>query len=108
MLINLLDNAIKFSLRGASIDVCVAEADGMVSIAIADHGTGIAPEDLSRIFERFYKSDRSRHSGGTGLGLAIAKHIMSAHGGQLTAKSEVGKGSVFTVSLPVAEGSSPT
>jgi two-component system, OmpR family, phosphate regulon sensor histidine kinase PhoR len=103
VLINLLDNAIKFSPRGGSVEVCAGEADGTVSIAVADHGAGIAPEDLSRIFERFYKSDRSRHSGGTGLGLAIAKHIMSAHGGQLTATSEVGKGSVFTVSLPVTE-----
>ena len=105
VLINLLDNAIKFSPRGAAIDVCAREVDGEVSIAVADHGTGIAPEDLSRIFERFYKSDRSRHSGGTGLGLAIAKHIMTAHGGQLTATSEVGRGSVFTVTLPVTEGS---
>jgi two-component system phosphate regulon sensor histidine kinase PhoR len=105
VLINLLDNAIKFSPRGESIDVCAREVDGEVSIAVGDHGTGIAPEDLSRIFERFYKSDRSRHSGGTGLGLAIAKHIMTAHGGQLTATSEVGQGSVFTVTLPVTEGS---
>src|SRR6476661_5322402 len=108
VLINLLDNAIKFSPRGAAIDVCAREVDGEVSIAVADHGTGIAPEDLSRIFERFYKSDRSRHSGGTGLGLAIAKHSMTPHGGQSTATSEVGRGSVFTVTLPVTEGSATT
>jgi two-component system phosphate regulon sensor histidine kinase PhoR len=74
----------------------------MVVFTVKDTGTGIAPDLLPRIFERFYKVDRSRSSGGTGLGLSIARHMVEAHGGHIWAESEVGKGSTFNFSLPVA------
>jgi two-component system phosphate regulon sensor histidine kinase PhoR len=67
---------------------------------VRDQGAGIESAELARIFERFYKSDESRQSGGSGLGLAIAKHIIAAHGGQITATSELGRGATFTISLP--------
>jgi signal transduction histidine kinase len=75
-----------------------------VTIAVQDTGPGIAPEHLPHLFERFYRTDSARaaDSGGTGLGLAIVKEIAVAHGGEVRAESEFGKGSVFTVTLPVA------
>ena len=103
VLINLMDNAIKFSPRGGEVTLAWQKADAGVEIEVTDAGPGILPEDLPRIFERFYKSDRARGSSGTGLGLAIAKHIMAAHGGELTVSSVYGKGSTFTVRLPAAE-----
>jgi two-component system phosphate regulon sensor histidine kinase PhoR len=105
VLVNLLHNAIKFSPRGARIEVCAREVDGGIAISVRDCGVGILPEDLPRIFERFYKTDRARQSGGSGLGLAIAKHIVSAHGGQIAAESVYEKGSTFTVTLPVSDRS---
>jgi two-component system phosphate regulon sensor histidine kinase PhoR len=105
--VNLLGNAIKFSPRGGEIEICVRPSGSDVEIAVQDHGSGILPEDLSRIFERFYKSDRARQSTGSGLGLAIAKHIVTAHGGSISAQSEYGKGSIFTVVLPTSERSAP-
>ena len=71
---------------------------------VSDTGTGIAREDLSRIFERFYKADRARTSKGTGLGLAIAKHIVEAHGGKIWAESREGKGSTIYFTLPITTG----
>jgi two-component system phosphate regulon sensor histidine kinase PhoR len=97
---NLLANAIKFSPIGSEVLISAGFDDNGVWISVQDHGEGILPEDLPRIFERFYKSDRARISGGTGLGLAIAKHIVGAHGGTLSAESEFEKGSLFTVRLP--------
>jgi two-component system, OmpR family, phosphate regulon sensor histidine kinase PhoR len=102
--VNLLGNAIKFSEPGASIEISVhrAEAPSATAIAVRDHGCGIPPEHLPRVFERFYRVDkaRSRKQGGTGLGLAIVKHIAQAHGGRVTVASEAGKGSLFTLYLP--------
>jgi two-component system phosphate regulon sensor histidine kinase PhoR len=102
--LNLLDNAIKFSEPGSSIEISVhrAEAPSATAIAVRDHGCGIPPEHLPRVFERFYRVDkaRSRKQGGTGLGLAIVKHIAQAHGGRVTVASELGKGSLFTIYLP--------
>ena len=101
VLINLIHNAIKFTPPGGKVMVsAVAGPDG-VRVAVADTGEGIARDDLPRIFERFYKADRSRASGGTGLGLAIAKHTMQAHGGRIWAESAgPGRGAVFTLVLP--------
>jgi two-component system phosphate regulon sensor histidine kinase PhoR len=100
---NLLDNAIKYSEVGNSVDVKIVKNKGEVAVEVNDHGPGIAPEHLPRIFERFYRVDkgRSRELGGTGLGLAIVKHIIQAHGGRVTVESTLGKGSTFTLYLPI-------
>jgi two-component system phosphate regulon sensor histidine kinase PhoR len=101
---NLLDNAIKYSDPGTTVEVEAAgNTDGVV-IRVIDHGCGIAPEHLPRLFERFYRVDkgRSRELGGTGLGLAIVKHIAQAHGGHVRVESTLGKGSIFTLHLPKA------
>jgi two-component system phosphate regulon sensor histidine kinase PhoR len=103
VLLNLLHNAVKFSPDGGDVTVRVRDADGIVSIAVEDHGIGVARADQVRIFERFYKADRARvRGGGTGLGLSIARHIVEAHGGRIWLASEEGSGSTFTVDLPVA------
>jgi len=100
VLINLIHNAIKFTPSGGAIRVNASLADGQVCLSVVDNGTGISPRDIPRVFERFYKADRSRSSGGTGLGLAVAKHIVQAHGGRIWVESEEGKGSKFTFTLP--------
>ncbi len=102
---NLLHNALKFTNSGGSIRLAAyAEASPIneVVVLVEDNGTGIAAEDVDRIFERFYKSDRARTRslGGTGLGLAIAKHLVEAHGGRIWVKSKLGKGSTFSFTLP--------
>jgi len=77
------------------------EAEGAVVFAVSDTGVGIPSDDLPRVFERFYRVDRSRAGSGTGLGLSIAKHIVEAHGGRIWAQSREGQGSVFYFSIPV-------
>ena len=101
VLTNLLHNAVKFTSPGGKIMVRARSCDEMIAIEVIDTGVGIAPDDLERVFERFYKSDQSRHSAGTGLGLAIAKHIVLAHGGTIGVRSELGVGTTFTVELPI-------
>ena len=104
VMINLLDNAIKYSSEGGKA-IISARVDGSVlQIDISDTGMGISEKDLPRIFERFYRVDkaRSRELGGTGLGLSIVKHIVSAHGGQVWVKSELGHGSTFSFTIPLA------
>jgi two-component system phosphate regulon sensor histidine kinase PhoR len=101
-LVNLVDNALKYSGDATEIVVSArVEADDVV-IAVRDDGRGIAPMHLPRLFERFYRVDkaRSRNLGGTGLGLAIVKHIAQAHGGEVTAASTLGEGATFTIRLP--------
>ena len=100
---NLLSNAMHYSPEHTRVAVTVRRRDGVVEIAVADQGQGLAPEDLERIFERFYRVDRarSRATGGTGLGLAIVKHACSNHGGEVKVWSAVGEGSTFTMRLPV-------
>ena len=100
--VNLLDNAIKYSEPNSAIHLTANLSDSEVKIIVEDQGIGIAKKHLSRLFERFYRVDkaRSRKLGGTGLGLAIVKHIAQAHGGQVTVKSTAGKGSTFTIHLP--------
>jgi len=99
---NLVHNAIKFTPVGGKVDVSARLEGDQVVVAVRDTGVGISAQDLSRIFERFYKADRARSGAGTGLGLAIAKHIVQAHGGRIWAESTEGKGSTFFFSLPTA------
>lgn len=102
--VNLVHNGIKFSPGGGDVTVSVRVHEGLVAIAVEDHGIGIPAEVRGRIFERFYKVDRARPrgAGGTGLGLAIARHIVESHGGRIRVESEEGSGSTFFVELPVA------
>jgi two-component system phosphate regulon sensor histidine kinase PhoR len=99
---NLLDNAVRYTPPGGRITVGLAVDDGRVHLRIDDTGIGIPSRDLPRIFERFYRVDRarSRETGGTGLGLSIARHVVERHGGRIRARSELGQGSSFTVTLP--------
>jgi two-component system phosphate regulon sensor histidine kinase PhoR len=103
-IVNLLDNAIKYSDAGDTIHVKAARTHGEMIVQVIDHGCGIDRDHLPRLFERFYRIDkgRSRKMGGTGLGLAIVKHIMHAHAGTVEVNSAPGKGSVFSLHLPPA------
>jgi two-component system, OmpR family, phosphate regulon sensor histidine kinase PhoR len=101
VMVNLLDNAIKYTDDAGKIAVRMRIEGTMLLVEVADTGSGIAEEHLSRVFERFYRvdRDRSRAVGGTGLGLAIVKHIVEAHGGTIAVKSELGRGSTFYFTL---------
>jgi two-component system, OmpR family, phosphate regulon sensor histidine kinase PhoR len=101
---NLLDNAIQYTSAGGKVDLSAAASGRDVVLTVADTGIGIPAIDQERIFERFYRVDaaRSREAGGTGLGLSIAKHIVEAHGGRIWVESEVGLGSKFSFSIPLA------
>ncbi|MFC3998474.1 sensor histidine kinase [Nocardiopsis sediminis] len=102
---NLVANAVAYSPERTRVSVSVEVTDKAVEISIADQGIGIPPQDLERVFERFYRVDaaRSRATGGTGLGLAIVKHIMTHHRGEVTVWSKEGSGSTFTLRLPRPE-----
>lgn len=108
--VNLIDNAIKYSPEGSTVTVELAETDDEVAILVRDQGPGIAREHIPRLFERFYRVDsaRSRDLGGTGLGLAIVKHVAQVHGGHVSVASEVGRGSTFRLSLPGRPAGGPT
>jgi len=99
---NLVDNAVKYNRPGGSITLETAREGGSVLMRVHDTGIGIPSKDVPRVFERFYRVDKShsRRLGGTGLGLSIAKHIAAAHGGGITLESELGKGSVFSLFIP--------
>lgn len=99
---NLIDNAIKYNVPNGNIGIFVSEKSGQTLVQVRDTGLGIAEQDLPRIFERFYRADksRSRETGGTGLGLSIAKHIVERHGGRVEVSSAPQKGSVFSLYLP--------
>lgn len=101
VLINLLDNAVKYSTENGSVRFYADGAGEMVKISVADNGIGIPPKDLPRIFERFYRVDtaRSREMGGTGLGLSIVRHIVQLHGGTIAVESTHGKGTIFSFTL---------
>ena len=101
---NLLDNAVKYSGKGGEIRLSASRHGPEVALSVSDNGVGIAPQDLPRIFERFYRADkaRSRELGGTGLGLSIVKHIAQIHGGHVEAESELGQGATIRVILPGA------
>lgn len=99
---NLLDNAIKYTPEGGSIQLTVAPADRRVRLVVEDTGIGISPEDVPHIFERFYRADkaRTRAAGGIGLGLSIVESIVAAHGGSVGVRSAPGEGTCFTVEIP--------
>ena len=98
---NLVENAVNYSPDGAELRLSAARVDDKFSLTVADSGPGIPPQDLTRVFERFYRVDKSRsRPGGTGLGLAIVKHLVELHGGQVAAANRPGGGAVFTVTLP--------
>lgn len=103
-LVNLIDNAIKYSNENSVIEVFTETVADKINIHVRDHGAGIPKEHLPRLFERFYRVDkaRSRKLGGTGLGLAIVKHIVQLHQGTVSVESQPGIGSTFTISLPVS------
>ncbi len=103
--VNLIDNAVKYSPEAGVVRVELEHTDTEAQILVTDHGPGIETEHLPRLFERFYRTDkaRSRQMGGTGLGLAIVKHVCQVHGGQVTVDSTVGQGSVFCIHLPRGE-----
>jgi two-component system phosphate regulon sensor histidine kinase PhoR len=102
---NLVNNAVRYTPEGGEVRVkCERRPEGNLEIRVADSGSGIAPEHLARITERFYRVDssRSRDTGGTGLGLSIVKHVVQRHGGELLISSELGRGSNFTIVLPAS------
>jgi two-component system phosphate regulon sensor histidine kinase PhoR len=100
---NLLDNAVKYNVEGGRIDVSYVVHPSCLRTHVSDTGIGIPPDELPRVFERFYRVDkaRSRALGGTGLGLSIVKHIVEAHGGEVSVASEPGRGSTFGFTLPL-------
>jgi two-component system sensor histidine kinase SenX3 len=103
---NLLENAVKYSDAGSTVQVRTRTDGRWIDIAVEDHGMGIPRRDLERVFERFYRVDRarSRETGGTGLGLAIVRHIANNHAGEVHVASQEGEGSTFTLRLPLASG----
>jgi signal transduction histidine kinase len=104
VVVNLLDNAIKYTPEGGNVSISVTQRDGRAVLEVADTGLGISADDLPHVFERFYRADkaRSRQMGGTGLGLSIVRSICVAHGGQVTVSSTETRGSVFRVELPMS------
>jgi signal transduction histidine kinase len=105
VVVNLVDNAIKYTPAGGRIEVSLGAQNDQAVLRVADNGIGIPAESLSLVFERFYRADkaRSRESGGTGLGLAIVKAICTAHHGTVSVESGENKGSTFTVHLPLLQ-----
>lgn len=102
VLVNLIHNAVKFTGAGGEIVLLVEAGIGDVRFAVRDTGIGIPADDVPRIFERFYRVDKSRTGTGTGLGLSIAKHIVEAHGGKIWAESVEGQGSTFSFTIPTS------
>jgi two-component system, OmpR family, phosphate regulon sensor histidine kinase PhoR len=104
LLSNLIDNALRHTPARGAVCVRLHAAEGRAVLQVADTGEGIPAAELPRVFERFYRVDkaRARRTGGTGLGLAIVRHVAEAHGGSVRVDSELGRGTTFTVTLPVA------
>ena len=101
---NLIENAVNYAPEGGAIEVKAISSGGLFQLTVADTGHGIAPDDLPRVFERFYRADKSRTgSGGTGLGLSIVKHLAQVLGGEVTASNQPGGGALFTVTLPLRQ-----
>jgi signal transduction histidine kinase len=110
LLSNLLDNALRHTSARGSVYVRLEASESRATLQVTDTGEGIPASELPRVFERFYRVDkaRTRQTGGTGLGLAIVRHVAEAHGGTVRVDSELGRGSTFTVSLPVTGPPTPT
>ncbi|HEX5043412.1 MAG TPA: ATP-binding protein [Candidatus Polarisedimenticolaceae bacterium] len=106
ILVNLVDNGIKFNRPGGSVVVSSAVVDGRPVLAVEDTGVGVPADSLEKVFHRFYRVDkaRAREAGGTGLGLAIVKHLMRLHGGAVRLRSELGQGSRFELEFPAPSG----
>jgi signal transduction histidine kinase len=106
LFLNLVTNAIKYTPRGGEVELRLSRRGYDAAFAVRDTGIGIAAADLPYVFERFWRADRARsraaERGGSGLGLAISQYIAQAHGGQLTVQSRLGRGSTFTVLIPLA------
>jgi signal transduction histidine kinase len=104
LFLNLVDNAVKYSRKGETVEIAMTTVPEFAKIAVTDHGIGIGPGDLKRIFDRFYRTDDARAytKKGTGLGLSICAWIVESHHGRIEVQSELGKGSTFTVLLPFA------
>jgi signal transduction histidine kinase len=104
LLLNLADNAVKYTPAGGTVDLGVDREEGWARVTVEDRGVGIPEEDLSYIFDRFYQVEKARSldDTGGGLGLSICQWITQAHGGKITVRSRVGYGSAFIVALPVA------
>lgn len=102
---NLLDNALRYSPEGTQVSIGVRSTGDIAEIAVVDQGIGLTPEQQERVFERFYRVDhaRSRETGGTGLGLSIVKHVAANHGGEVRLWSSAGRGSTFTLRIPLAD-----
>jgi two-component system sensor histidine kinase KdpD len=101
VLVNLLDNAIKYSPTDAPVWVTARRMNGQVQIAVADQGPGIPPDDLARVFDKFYAIQRTDGVAGPGLGLTISRGIVEAHGGRIWAEARRGGGTILTFTLPV-------
>jgi two-component system sensor histidine kinase KdpD len=101
VLVNVIDNGLKYSQADSPIEIRASKASAFVEITVADRGMGIPPEDLTRIFDKFYRVQQHGHISGTGLGLAICKGIVEAHGGFISAENRPGGGTIFTIALPV-------
>ena len=99
---NIADNSIKYTEPGGSIEVIAEKNDSAVIISVSDTGAGIAPEDLSKVKQKFYKANKTKH--GSGIGLAVADEIITMHGGLLDIESELGKGTKVTITLPLKNG----
>jgi len=97
---NLVDNALRFTPENGSIEIALADSPTDFKVAVSDNGSGIAPEHLPRVFDRFYRAESSRGSDGAGLGLALVKSIVDLHGGSARIHSEPGRGTVVTLTFP--------
>ena len=109
LVVNLIDNAVKYNRDGGSVDIRLSQEARTIRLEVQDSGIGIPADAIDRVFERFYRVDkgRSRAEGGTGLGLTIVKHSANLHGGSVAVESRVGRGSTFTVTLPAAPELNP-
>jgi two-component system sensor histidine kinase KdpD len=101
VLVNLIDNSLKYSPADQPIDILVRQIDGTIQVQVSDKGVGIPTDDLKHVFDKFYRVQRPENVGGTGLGLSISKGIVEAHGGRIWADNRPGGGTIVTFSLPV-------